>query len=238
MPKPEKFSTYLKTRAKRIKDPRNGKRTRLFFMASAARLLEKKTMFELSVAEIRKPMNTSHGTFYIYFKDKYDLVNQLLTEYIEFELASMPQMGSNADLFDFSLAINSWYAECFRLNTGIMRCFFQLNNARPDMAELWAQRSRKIVSRIMEFYTQKFELSHKEIDVFRHTLHIQGSALDQILSGTYGATAHSVLSSKEDLAETLDLYGVMMHRAMFCKNPSTKKLSKSKILIQTKFKKR
>jgi len=233
-----KYSTHLKKQAKRIKEVRSGERTRQLLMAAAAELLESTTLRDLHVSAIRKPVKASQGTFYIYFKDKYDLVAQLLRDYIEFELRTMPVLDEYEDIYDLNVDVHYWYAEMFRLNAGIMRCFIQLNDTSTEITELWQLRGEKIVGAIMEFHANRYDLSADEQNALRSAFHIMGNALDQILSSMYGAATHSVFSFEKDRGMILELYSTLMLRAVYGENPKLKTNSPAKLLTKIKFKRK
>jgi len=233
-----RFSTHLKKQAKKIKEIRSGKRTRLLLLASAAELLDKHNLKDLHVSSIRNPVKASQGTFYIYFKDKYDLATQLFEDYIEFEMRSMPSSDSFSDEYEMSIKINNWYADMFQANVGIMRSFIQLNESSPEVTALWQLRGNKIVSRILEFCDNHYQLDSKELDAIRKSCHIMGNSLDRILSSMYGTTAHPEFSHKDDRKQVVELFSTLIVRAIFGKSPKISAASPAKVLTDTKLKRK
>ncbi len=233
-----KFSTHLKKQARKIKEIRSGKRTRLLLLAHAAALLDKHNLKDLHVSEIRKPVKASQGTFYIYFKDKYDLAYQLFEEYLEFEMRLMPDLDDYTDEYEMSLKFNNWYADMFEANVGIHRSFMQLNESAPEVTTQWQERGQRIVSHISKFSENQYQLTAVELDAIRKACHIMGNSLDRILSSMYSTSAHLEFSHKDDREQVIELFSTLIVRALFGKKPVIKSNSPAKTLTEIKYKRK
>ncbi len=231
------FSNHLKKQALKIKEYRSGERTRLLLLSSVAKLLDKHNLKDLKITTIRTPTKASQGTFYIYFTDKEDMAAQLFVEYIEYELELMPVLDNLSNVYDMSLAINNWYADMFQANSGILRTFLTLNEENPKVTEIWKLRGEKIVSRVVEFCNNLYQLKPEELDAISKSTQMLSTALDRIVLSMYcGSGAHPKFNHKNDREETIELLSLLFVRAIAFENPSVKTNSPAKVLSKLKLK--
>jgi len=226
-----KFADYLETSAQRIKKKRDSEKTRLMLLASAARYFEEEMATEMTVAKIVKGANTSHGTFYLYFKTTDDITAKLLSSFVDFEIRTMPIIELDLSPFSIRIMLSRWYSDTFRANIGLMRNLVLLSDSRPEIAEIWQRRGRSIVSRILEYYRSRFDLTADELDLLRIAHHAVGSMMDQSLFARYGVHGAAETSQEYDESLLTELHAVLAFRAIFGGDPPMEDLSYTKTFV-------
>ncbi len=150
----------------------------------------------------------------------------------------MPAKDDCSDEYEMSLSINNWYADMFQANVGIMRSFMQLNESDPEVTALWQLRGDKIVSRILKFSDNHYQLNAVELDAIKKSCHIMGNSLDRILASMYGSTNHPAFTHKQDREQVIELFSTLIVRAIFGKNPKITQNSPAKVLTDTRLKRK
>ncbi len=75
-------------------------RTRILIREALVKLIEEKGFDAISVKEITTLANINRGTFYLHYKDKYDLLEQIITE-IVLEIEKIFIEGKSLNISDF-----------------------------------------------------------------------------------------------------------------------------------------
>jgi AcrR family transcriptional regulator len=118
--------------------------TREALLGAAREVLSTKGIVEATVDDVVRIAGVARGTFYNYFKDKYDLLFVLYSELTE-KLYSDSDVEPVADLTTFErimLPIRAVF-EHYREDMGVLRAVEQVSTSRPEFAEI-ANRYRAI----------------------------------------------------------------------------------------------
>lgn len=99
---------------------RKGERTRLDLLQSASLFLGENSLEQLTVSVISKMTGVAHGTFYLHFKDRYDLVGALLGKFVEYLQIQM--LAASRQAGDPVHTTTVAYFHLFKHHAGLMKC--------------------------------------------------------------------------------------------------------------------
>lgn len=144
------FGTLLLMTAEATGKPQStkGERTRARLLKSARELLEQDGYHDLKVTEVAPHAGLAAGVFYIYFRDKADLVLQLFDEVIERNIDHIFAGERLDDPFEAVLAANRRYVELFATGGGLNRAVGQIVDALPQARERWQAANARVAERI------------------------------------------------------------------------------------------
>jgi len=132
---PLSYGEYLTGGIELLK--RKGERTRLRLKAAAARLLDRIGYHDLRVSDIHEEAEVSNALFYVYFKNKEVIAQEVLDGFLEF-LEYFPNRDTSSASHEISIYLgNLRYVEMFKANPGLMRCVFQFADEFPEFATKW-----------------------------------------------------------------------------------------------------
>ena len=214
------FADRLAERLREAPPARKADRTREQLKAAAARVLEKKGYIQLRALDVTNEAGMSEGVFYTYFKDKKDVCNAVLGEFLHFiPTQRHMQMGSTGDPFDAIRKANiTWFA-CVRANAGLVRCLFQLQDSENDFAILMQRISRDWYEWVSNKIVSHYPEGAISSDALVITLYALGGMIDEMTRLMWvnpNPDLNVLLKrnrvSDEDLAELL---AIIWHRAVY-----------------------
>jgi len=226
-----RYADYLLAQAKQYEGKRSAKKTKLLLLASAARLFDSVAPQDMRVSDICEGVGASQGTYYLHFETKTDIVKELLSGFVDFEIGTMPLLTSEVHPFETVLKIVHWYEASFRLNYGIMLYLVQLSEVHEELAEVWRRRSKFIVDRLMQWLHPHYDLNQKEDDHVRQMCFSVGSILDQGLFARFGIHAAALSSQHGDSELVTELQALLIYRSIFAGNPPAEMLSVGKVFL-------
>jgi AcrR family transcriptional regulator len=230
-----KYSRYVKKEIKQIKNLRSGERTRLTVLSCFSELLDSYSFNEINTKLIITTAGISQGTFYIYFKDKDDLVCHLLASFLQFESTLTPIVDNNLIVDASTPGFVNWYAELFMQNRGILTTVIQLKNTSSDLTLLWQRRREMYDLLLLDSYSQLVELKENERQAMRVAISIASDSLDQLLSKTFGIVPNPNFSNQVDLQTKLELYELMFIRSILGVTPTVRRNSLAKALAEVNY---
>lgn len=125
-----------------------GERTRARLLEAARELLERDGYHDLKVTEVAPRAGLAAGVFYIYFRDKADLVLQLFDDVIDRNIGHIFGGERVDDPFEAVLAANRRYVELFVTGGGLNRAVGQIVDALPQARERWQAANARVAERI------------------------------------------------------------------------------------------
>jgi AcrR family transcriptional regulator len=213
------YADYLEATANQIDRQRNREKTRLLLLVATARFLDQNSYSEMSVKEIVRGANTSHGTFYIYFKDKQTATIELLSSFVDFEMQTMPVYDAKLEPIKIRLMFTSWYHDTFRVNIGLMRTMVLLSDTIPEIATIWRRRGKEMVGRSLQYYRQRYDFSDEQLNLLRVSHHALGSMADHSLFARFGLHGAAETSEERDEAFLIELHATLAYRGLFGEDP-------------------
>lgn len=230
-----KYSRYVKKEIRKIKNLRSGERTRLTILSCFAELLDSYSFNEINTKLIITTAGISQGTFYIYFKDKGDLIGHLLASFLEFEATLSPTVDNKLIVDASTPGFVNWYAELFMQNRGILTTVIQLKNTSIDLTSLWQQRREMYDQLLLESYSQLVDLTDYELKAMKLVISMASNSLDQLLSATFGIVPNPNFNNQVDLQTKLELYELMFIRSILGVTPSVGRNSLAQALAEVNY---
>jgi len=217
--KPIRYATYLEAEAQEITAVRSGKKTRLRLMAAMARLLQSVSYNDVKVIDICKEAGSAKGTFFIYFKTKEEIVDELLHEYIEFEHRTMPVLDAGMERWLAVKTIVEWYELTFSVNHGLINYMVQLSSLDKSYYQLWRMRNQRLIDRWMPLIEETLNLPSAARDLLDLAVHSVGSIMDQSLFSRYGVGADHSDVDIQSPDMLIELHSLLMFRAIYGCDP-------------------
>ncbi len=129
---------------------KQNRHTRQKILEASVEVFYERGFLGAKVDDISNKAGISHGTFYIYFKNKrevlWDLVEQTFN--ILFEITEAPwEKGSFYNSLEESLR---GFFYVFEKHVKVIRCWKEVSLTDPAFMELWDKLTRKITSRIQQ----------------------------------------------------------------------------------------
>lgn len=131
------FAEILEQRALQT-SRRKGERTRDRLKIAAARQLETVGYHDVRVSDINEAAGVSNALFYVYFKNKQEISQEVLTEFLAtLRPPGVREAGMQTHPADSIYRGNLGYARVFAANPGLMRCLIQFGDEIPEFGRLW-----------------------------------------------------------------------------------------------------
>ncbi|HEX3916363.1 MAG TPA: TetR family transcriptional regulator [Caulobacteraceae bacterium] len=171
--------------ASELEHDSRGERTRKQIKQAIARLVSRKDVSEINLAEICKAADVTTGALYFHFKNKDDAIEEMIIDEVrEVNAARLAAMTGEtfADHIKVILTLSSRF---HRAKKRLPRAIGVVINSRPGAYEAWLAARRPVISRLEEAIVRERQLQGLRPDPAPYL-------------------AHFILNSLEDLA--LDLY--------------------------------
>ncbi len=186
-----------------------GRRTRAAIQVAVCDCLETAALAELTVAKICGAANVSHGTLYIYFANRNDLLAELLLRFSEFVQARMRQASKNAPDNPVRAATSA-YVGLFEQNLGLMKCLQRQLDGFPQARAAFQTLNREwlesvVASRARQLRSAGSPVCHDELMRRAYAL---GGMTDQYLAGLlldHDPYMQGFSQDREAIIDTLDL---------------------------------
>lgn len=216
---PLSYAEFLASEVNAAK--RKGERTRLRLKAAAARLLGKVGYRDLRVSDIHEEADVSNALFYVYFKNKEEISQEVLDGFLAFLEGFPDGERPPATRFGSIRHGNLRYAQMFAANAGLMRCVFQFADEFPGFAakwHAWNARWRERTTRAMQRKPDLALSAPGEIDAAVIAL---GSMIDGFLRMAFIEHEPSLAGTRyeSDPEALADLLSKLWIRAVFAADP-------------------
>lgn len=175
---------------------------------AAVGLLETGTFRELTVARVTAAAGTSHGTFYLYFKNREDLLLRLVERVGTALSAEVDRLEGDGDPREsVRIGLRSLIGVC-RAHAPVLRAFQEAATYSPRFTKLFDAIRRQFRDRLRAIFAQRGVVG-LDLDVAAGAMvaMIEGFALDWVIRGERSGTADD-----ETATETLE---TMWWRALY-----------------------
>lgn len=205
-------------------DLKKSVQTRLRLLASACALLEKTPYSDLKIGDVCEHAGMSHGIAYHYYKDKKDLIADLVERFIK-EISDgyfgHPILEIKSDPYLRIFDANAYYFRCIERNAGVFATLFSLRGDPSVTRNTLRQLNNAWNRRIGESIRGDFDppLSKEERLLLGYTL---GGMADDLL-GQFYAIRNPDLKVPENNTEQrriCELLSILWYRAVYAKAPS------------------
>ena len=201
-----------------------GERTRLRLKAAAARILDRKGYRDMQIAEVAEEAGHSVGGIYKHFKNKQELVLEVVSAFIQRNLELAPEVAGARDAFAKIYLSNLFYVELFRANVGLMRCVRQLSDELPAFRSLWLESNGRWFQVIAAGIRKATQIETPEGDASYFAAHALGNMVDEFLHDLY-IREDSDLRALRDVPEEVALnLSLVWYRAVYLKAPTAQQV--------------
>lgn len=231
---PFNFRELLTERAA-SSDLKKSVQTRLRLMASACVLLEKMPYAELKIGDVCAHAKMSHGIAYHYYKDKGELVTDLLGRFareIYEGYFKHPLLETKKDPYLRIFDSNAYYFRCMENNQGVFATMFGLRGQLPGAKSALRDITNDWNSRVGHSIKGDFgsALSEQERLLLGYTL---GGMADDLLGQLY-AIKNPDLKAPKTRAERrriCELLSILWYRAVYAKEPDPEAVAAARELF-------
>lgn len=184
-----RFADFLKTDGE---GKPKGQRTRLHIIAAASVLLDEIEPADLLVSKVCAAASISNGTFYIYFKDRHVLFQELLEVFISFLQERMKTAGGGES--DRIRSATAAYFHLFKNNRGLMRCLLHHHLINSDVKTAFHRLNKEWIDTVVRSKVDEAMRLGKPAEPaeLKRRAYALGGMVDQYLSNMF-------LSSDPDL---------------------------------------
>lgn len=196
---------------------RKRNRTRADIQNAGCGLLDRTPLNSLTVSDICREAKIAHGTFYIYFPDRQELVADLLILFVAF-IQGVMRSESESQNTDPVHAATSAYFQIFEQNPGLMKCllnhqedFPAAKRAFQTLNHEWATTVVRSTERMLEHSGGAGELTRDEL--FRRAYAL-GGMVDQYLSALVLNQDQTLLSVSKDQEAVINTLTHIWKRGM------------------------
>jgi AcrR family transcriptional regulator len=209
---------FLESKSQRT-GVRKIEQTRERLKAGAVRLLERHSYHDIRIATFCEEADVAKGTFYLHFKDKEDIVAQVLAEYADLQVKFIPSVEQLDNAFDALSHLNTWFASTFYENLGVQRSMMQLSETIPRMTDIWTDFLKRLAERYIDEIARWSDKKLSD-DVAKLIVYCLWGMLDQALYAIYAVKRNPdfgrVTKNRRFLVEAVTLF---QYRALFLENP-------------------
>lgn len=200
--------------------------TRLRLLASACTLLERTSYSDLKIGDVCAHAGMSHGIAYHYYKDKKELIADLLERFVR-ETSdgyfAHPILETKSDPYLRIFDANAYYLGCIERNAGVFAALFTLRGDPSVTRDALRQITNAWNRRIGESIKGDFDpaLSEEERLLLGYTL---GGMADDLLGQLYAIRNPDLKApkTKAERRRICELLSILWYRAVYAKTPSKK----------------
>lgn len=205
-----------------------GERTRQRLMDAAVRLLARDGYHDLKITEVSAEAGLSTGVFYIYFRDKDDLVVQIFRRLTTQNMEHVFSGPKEDEPFLAILSANRRYIEGFADGGGLNRAISQIVDSLPEARAIWRETNAAIAERLAAAIAKRSTKSkpHKEARLF--VAHALQAMLDTLLLQLFNyeiPELEAISSNPERLAQATAL---LWYRAIYACDPPRRLVPEAK----------
>ncbi len=117
-------------------DLRKGERTRQKLLLATTRLLDEVGYHGLTTANICKAAELSSATFYLYFKNRKEIVLALLSGFSQYLYDQLKLANQENKANDRIKSVNRAWVHTTSKNSGLLRCLYQMTDEDSEFDDL------------------------------------------------------------------------------------------------------
>ena len=140
--------------------------TRSKLKTAARKLINKDGYSSVRVEDVTIEAQLSKGLFYRYFKDLFDITNELCMELVD-EVLQRTELDENSG----GMSSYDWFyqhlftpIESFANNPGLLACMFERQGKFPQISELWSEKGHTWNLRVAKYLTEQVGMKRVEAE--------------------------------------------------------------------------
>lgn len=182
-----RYRDLLLERIEAAVDASKSERTKLRLLLAAADILEAGGYHELRIADILEKAGGARGTFYIYFKNKSDIVLDVLTDFRQSLFFTSTSVLADSDWQTKIYLSNLYFAQLHEYNSGLLRSFHQLVDEAAEFRRMRHETERLWVDRILHAHVRDANLPNDPASAreIRRRLHAVRAMVEHLCAQIY-----------------------------------------------------
>jgi TetR/AcrR family transcriptional repressor of nem operon len=123
--------------------------TRRRLLIATAELVQELGFHDLKVADICKRAGFAHGTFYLYWKDRREAVEAVMTTFMQTIRTRRPPARPGQSFYTRLVNGHLYYIDVYRRNAGLMRCQGQLADQMSEFTTIGLEANQALARRVL-----------------------------------------------------------------------------------------
>jgi len=202
-----------------------GERTRARLIAAAAYHLESDGFVALRVTDICRRAGISQGAFYLYFKNKTEIAVSVLSKFNERSLGLMRTEGPRSTAWEAIRSSIALITRIYRLNPGLMRCLWQVNDETPEFGEILRRSNIIWMRTVSRSIVRRAEMDDSVGSLPLVVTYAMASMVDHFLVQLYVTCDPQLSELVADEAAAVEVLSALWYRAVWRANPPDGALS-------------
>ena len=201
-------------------EPKGSPARRALIMDAALRVLDQKNIIDATVDDIVQEAGVARGTFYIYFKDKYDILMALANRLNEqlFETSHL-RLDRHTPPFERIRTSLRAVLDAWTRHGGLYRSLTQMALGRPDFLELNQQNRAVFIHQIRGDIERSIERGHAKPINPAVTAKALAAMMDWICLLWFGLGEEPYPNATDDLDNVADILARLWYRVVYAADP-------------------
>jgi len=182
----------------------------------------------LRVQEISRHAGVAHGLFYNHFKDIEAVLLEVAQDFMLEVNTRAKTLPTDVDWYELFHSYNLLAVEFCLDNPGVTRCFFQLTNKYPQLAQIWQQGVHEWNIRIAILMREHLGLSRPTAEMLAFSL---GAVIEGVLFQYVVRRSEDMTRVGSNAASIAEIIAVMCCRIVFLRDPPSERLRVMKKVV-------
>ena len=197
------------------KDLRKGERTRSAIAVAACACLDEMALADLTIEAICERAGISHGTFYIYFKNRNALVADVLFRFVDFVQRRMRAASQGAPEGTVR-ATTATYTHIFEANLGLMKCLLHHPGEFPEAGLAFQKLNRDWLETVVAVREQALRKAGHAVDraELMRRAYALGGMVDQYLNGLWIEKDPNMATFSQDREALIETFSFLWERGL------------------------
>lgn len=194
---------------------RKGERTRTAISVAACDCLEERPLSDLTVEMICTRAGISHGTFYIYFKNRNALVADVLFRFVDFVQGKM-RAASHGAPEGAVRATTATYTHIFEANLGLMKCLLHHPGEFPEAGLAFQKLNRDWLETVVAVREQALRKAGRSVDraELMRRAYALGGMVDQYLNSLLIEKDPNMTAFSQDREALVETFSFLWERGL------------------------
>jgi AcrR family transcriptional regulator len=206
------FAAHLRLGAEAL---RKGERTRTGIAVAACECLDEGALADLTIEAICARAGISHGTFYIYFKNRNALVADVLFRFVDFVQGKMRAASHHAPEGAVR-ATTATYTHIFEANLGLMKCLLHHPGEFPEAGLAFQKLNREWLETVVAVREQALRKEGRSVDraELMRRAYALGGMVDQYLNGLLIEKDPNMAAFSQDRVALVETFSFLWERGL------------------------
>lgn len=194
--------------------------TRALIMEAGVRVLDRTNFFDIGVDEIVQEAGLARGTFYIYFRDKYDLLAALARRVNQelFEQSHVHLEGPTAPYDRIRLSLRR-VISFWEQHANFVRAIQQMSLSKPEFLELDQQLRMSFVHQIQRDIERNIAEGHAPAIDARVAAKALAAMMDKFCLAWFALDEPPYPGAKDHIEDVTDNLAQLWYRGVYAADP-------------------